>query len=108
MGACSFCIASYPFSNFGLLKGGVVQPGDPSKKVQFNNTEKIYVTVSTQMRRERLPEAFACRTMKGLHKPNIFCNPREKVARKFESFDDIMVTQNSDCKSSPSLSLMND
>lgn len=87
----------------------IVQVGDPQKSFFLIILKKdVYVTVSIQRRKEILLEAFACRKVKGLNPGQTpFATLVKKLQEsltRMESFDVITVTQNSDGKSSSSLS----
>jgi hypothetical protein len=95
------------YSSLPLMK--IVQVGDPQKSFFLIILKKdVYVTVSIQRRKEILLEAFACRKVKGLNPGQTpFATLVKKLQEsltRMESFDVITVTQNSDGKSSSSLS----
>jgi E3 ubiquitin-protein ligase TRIP12 len=87
----------------------IVQAGDPQKRFFLIILKKdLYIIVNIQRRKEILLEAFACRKVKGLHPGQTpFATLVKKLQEsltRMESFDVITVTQNSDGKSSSSLS----
>jgi hypothetical protein len=96
---------------FSSLLMKIVQVGESQTRFSLILKE-IYFTVSIQRRKEILLEAFAGRKVKGLHPSQTpFATLVKKLQEsltRMESFDVITDAQNSDGKSTPASSLMQD